>query len=315
MQPRVSVVIPTYNRGASIGRAIDSALAQSVPVEIIVVDDGSTDDTAERLRRYGDRIRVITQTNQGVAPARNRGVAEARGEFVAFLDSDDEWLPHKLERQLALMDANPEVALVAAAVEYVDDRGMVRNVGRANLSGDIVDSLLFENSIATSTVLVRKRVLDRLDVLFESRITASEDWGVWLRIAVHDAIIVSPEVMVRYHISADGLTSSLPLDHYEHVCREVYDAPGDPLLAEAIARNRRALDANMHFYSAVIAYEQNRPWRARRALFRAITNTPRRLKWTAVLRIAFLTPRIAQWIRDLRRRLHAITSRRRQTRS
>ena len=103
-QPLVSTIIPTYNRTAVVREAIDSVLGQTYPnVEVIVVDDGSTDSTQADLRRYGNRIRVITQDNAGPSAARNRGIALARGELIAFLDSDDLWLPAKLERQVALL--------------------------------------------------------------------------------------------------------------------------------------------------------------------------------------------------------------------
>jgi glycosyltransferase involved in cell wall biosynthesis len=102
--PLVSVVIPTYNRATIIIKTIDNVLEQTYPnIEIIIVDDGSTDDTSERLRTYGDKIQVIRQANAGAAAARNRGIEAARGEFVALQDSDDLWLPEKLSRQVALL--------------------------------------------------------------------------------------------------------------------------------------------------------------------------------------------------------------------
>ena len=106
--PRVSVVIPTYNRAGTVGRAIASALAQTdQDREIIVVDDGSTDATAAVVARLGDAVRYVRQENRGVAAARNRGIREARGAYVAFLDSDDEWLPEKLDRQVTVLEREP----------------------------------------------------------------------------------------------------------------------------------------------------------------------------------------------------------------
>ena len=108
----LSVVIPTYNCGAFVGQAIDSALAQTYPaVEVVVVDDGSTDDTAERLRAYGGRIRVVTQENRGLSAARNAGIAAAGGTYVALLDSDDAFHPRKLEFQLRHLTTDPGVGL------------------------------------------------------------------------------------------------------------------------------------------------------------------------------------------------------------
>src|ERR1039457_5929793 len=100
----VSVIMPTYNRGYVVGEAIESILNQTYDnIEVVVVDDGSTDNTQEKLKEYGDRIRVVYQRNSGPAAARNRGIRAARGEIIAFLDSDDVWLPTILERQVSLL--------------------------------------------------------------------------------------------------------------------------------------------------------------------------------------------------------------------
>src|SRR5438874_1624069 len=116
-RPLVSVVIPTYNSAHYIGEAVQSVLAQTYTnFEVIVVDDGSTDDTRERLESVAGRIRYLYQPNGGVSKARNRGIQEARGELIAFLDGDDEWLPEKLAKQLAYMRANPSSPLVHADV-------------------------------------------------------------------------------------------------------------------------------------------------------------------------------------------------------
>jgi hypothetical protein len=142
-----------------------------------------------------------------------------------------------------------------------------------------------------------------MDVLFESRLSPSEDWGLWLRIAARHDVIVSPEVLTRNHLSADGLSFTAPLDRYERIYRALYDQPGDELLAAAIARERRALEANVRFLTAGLAYERHRPWRARWELLKALAITPRRLRWTTVFRIALLAPGAAQAIGGLRRRL------------
>src|SRR5437773_3781756 len=118
MNVTVSVVIPTYNYARYLPEAIDSALAQThAPLEVIVVDDGSTDDTPRVLAVYGDRIRVIRQANRGPGAARNTGIAAARGEYVGFLDADDVWLPRKLELQMARFEADQGLGLVHCGAE------------------------------------------------------------------------------------------------------------------------------------------------------------------------------------------------------
>src|SRR5258706_6591961 len=109
---RISVIIPTFNSAALVTAAVDSVLAQTTPpTEILVVDDGSTDDTRQRLAPYAGRLRYLHQQSKGVAAARNLGLKQATGEFVAFLDADDIWHPRKLERQLTAMTANPDIGL------------------------------------------------------------------------------------------------------------------------------------------------------------------------------------------------------------
>src|SRR4051794_37497436 len=120
---RVSAIIPTYNSGPLVVEAVQSVLAQTRPAdEIIVVDDGSTDDTAERLASFGDRIIYHRQTNRRVAAARNTGLRMSTGDFVAFLDADDAWHPQKLERQLAVLNFRPEIGLLATGVSDWPER-------------------------------------------------------------------------------------------------------------------------------------------------------------------------------------------------
>src|SRR5687768_4540645 len=118
----VSAIIPTYNRRDLVIRAIESVLAQTRSVdEIVVIDDGSTDGTAEVLRaRYGDRVRYVFQSNAGVSAARNHGMSIAQGRYFALLDSDDEWLPEKTARQIEWMQAHPDFGMVLCDVERVD---------------------------------------------------------------------------------------------------------------------------------------------------------------------------------------------------
>src|SRR3954447_14398775 len=113
--PTVSVVIPAYNSAWCIDHAIDSVLAQTYhDYEIIVVDDGSTDETRDVVQRYGIAVRLVCKPNGGMSSARNRGISEARGRYIAFLDSDDRWLPTKLALQVALLDTHPDVVFCAA---------------------------------------------------------------------------------------------------------------------------------------------------------------------------------------------------------
>jgi len=164
---RISVVIPSYNYARFVREAIDSALAQTYPpLEVIVVDDGSTDATPEVLASYGDRIRVIRQRNEGVARARNAGIATARGDYVAFLDADDVWHPRKLELQIARFDGDPSLGLVHCGVEMFDGDGNTIDVFRDGKEGDIAADLLRLEpgtiALTGSNIVVPKRVAEEL---------------------------------------------------------------------------------------------------------------------------------------------------------
>ena len=168
----VSVVIPVYNGAQTIRRAIDSALAQSwKDREVIVVDDGSTDGTLTLLEGYGNRIRAIHQSHCGVAFARNAAIEQSKGDYVAFLDADDEWLPEKLEVQLGMLRSMPDVGVLGGGTEW--KKG---GAGRFQVptSGEVsLESLLFVNPLCTSTVVVRTSILRESSLRFLQELQGS----------------------------------------------------------------------------------------------------------------------------------------------
>lgn len=196
MRHRVSVVITTFNQAPYVGEAVEAVLRQTYPSrEILVVDDGSTDETPTILAPYRGAITYIRQPNQGVAEARNTGVRHARGEFVAFLDGDDLWDDEKLEVQVAAADLEPRAGLIAVdGIEFRDD-----TVLRSSLLGETVQArlargepmvtlacypdLLRSNLVATtSQVMIPRRVLDAVGPS-DARWPLSSDWDLYLRIA------------------------------------------------------------------------------------------------------------------------------------
>jgi glycosyltransferase involved in cell wall biosynthesis len=178
--PLVSVIIPTYNRADFIIEAINSVLNQTYKhFEIIVVDDGSNDNTVQVLAPYQDRITLITQKNGGISVARNTGIAASKGELVAFLDDDDRWLPHKLAVQAPLF-ADPKVKLVHTAGHFFDESNGWENT---QFFGDVdFHDLLGMKIIYVQTVITRRSVLDEVG-LFDETLPAAEDVDMWLRIA------------------------------------------------------------------------------------------------------------------------------------
>jgi glycosyltransferase involved in cell wall biosynthesis len=179
--------MPAYNVAWCVGRAVDSVLAQDYRErELIVVNDGSTDGTRALLERYGSSITVIDQENRGMSAARNAGIREARGDYVAFLDADDRWLPQKLGKQVALMDGRPDLGFCSTAARVENGDGHLLNLWRCpGVRTDILATLFAENaSIAggCSAVVVRKALFDRVG-LFDEHLGGFEDPDLWLRLA------------------------------------------------------------------------------------------------------------------------------------
>ncbi len=222
--PEVSVIIPTYNRAEFVGAAIASVLAQSYTgYEILVIDDGSTDNTPQVLARFGDKIRIIRQPNGGVARARNTGIRHARGKFICFLDSDDLWTPAKLERQLGFAKENPIYGLIATEIAGFNEAGEQGGRSKARMyrvrNGFVLEDLLFANWIQTSTVLIRRECLEAVGGFDEDVGQFGEDWLLWMRIAAQFPIYFIAEPLVRYRIHGASLTSHQPESQYESLMR------------------------------------------------------------------------------------------------
>jgi glycosyltransferase involved in cell wall biosynthesis len=205
--PTVSIVIPTYNRAGVIGKPIQSILNQTFQdFEIIVVDDCSTDDTERVLASYDDpRIRYIRhQSNSGVAIARNTGINSSHSPHIAFLDSDDAWLPEKLARQLKLFEqCGSEVGFVYTGFVAVDESDRVKRTISSSYRGNLRERLLYSNFIGTpSTVMVKREYLDRVNG-FDPKMSF-EDWDLWFRLSEHCQFETIPEVLVLYAYNDAG---------------------------------------------------------------------------------------------------------------
>ena len=213
--PLVSVIIPAYNYGRFIEDALESVLAQTYRrFELIVVDDGSTDDTRARVGRFASRVTYIHQPNGGLSAARNTGILAARGSLLAFLDADDVWLPRKLERQVATIDIDPKVGVVYSWWGYMDEtRAPLPQTTRPAHRGPVFEELLRGPFAAPSTWLIRRACFERVG-LFDPRIKRAEDWDLLLRIAgagYHFAY--APEILMRNrlhgsHLSGDVVKTS-----------------------------------------------------------------------------------------------------------
>lgn len=205
--PKVSVIIPTYNYARYLPDAIESVLSQTFSdYEIVIVDDGSTDNTVEVLQPYTGKIKYIYKENGGLSSARNVGIQNSIGEYLVFLDSDDMLMPDKLKIQTAILDDNPEVGFVYSD-EYImhgeDKDNMYRaREGRQLPSGNIFKEFFLDSFIAVMTVMVRRSCLDQVG-LFDENLPCNEDDDLWLRILGKWPVIFSdyPSAIRRIHSS------------------------------------------------------------------------------------------------------------------
>jgi glycosyltransferase involved in cell wall biosynthesis len=269
--PTVSAIIPTYNRKEWVQRSIDSVLAQrDVDVECIVVDDGSTDGSAEVLRqKYGDRIRYIYQPNQGESVARNRGAKEALGEFLAFLDSDDLWLPEKLALQVQFLLNYPDYGAVYCQATGVDEQEARLNQlpqGAYLKPENFHPTFLIENGLPLggSTIMVRRNVFADLGG-FQETIRHGEDYDFGLRLLLFGTqvgFLQRPLTLIRVHSRSQSLVVEEDRfleafrDHcaiYTAVAEKSTDEPIQLAARKAVSREQFKI---MIYYIAVCKIEQ-----------------------------------------------------------
>jgi glycosyltransferase involved in cell wall biosynthesis len=215
MSNELSVIIPAYRAAQTIGRAIDSVLAQTQPpTEILVVDDGSPDDLAGAVRRYGIRVTLLRQAQGGAASARNVGLERARGQLIAFLDADDYWEPDKIERQLAVLQRHPEVGLVAGQF-FEEVPGQPRVLGTGLLkpgsynrvlraAGE--DAFTLGTRIWTGTVLVRREILG--EERFVPGLEPAEDRDLWVRLVTSCPVYLMAQPLATAVLHPGSLSRS-----------------------------------------------------------------------------------------------------------
>ncbi len=274
---RVSVVIPAYNAAAWIGEALQSVLAQQgAEIEIIVVDDGSQDETAAIAATYPG-VTCIRQPNAGQATARNAGIRAARGEFIAFLDADDVWLPGKLQAQLDLLQSRGLAWAYSDSLFFDarDGRDM-RTFGEfaRQQEGDILVPLFIGNFIGTPNVIAHHRVFAQVGLFDESPLLRlAEDWDMWLRIATHYPVglVRRPLTRIRFH---SGSNTGRGKVEYSFVSQLA-------VIERAVARSPQLLAykgqavARVCFRSALWLLAQRQIAVAARMLLRAVQQSPR----------------------------------------
>jgi glycosyltransferase involved in cell wall biosynthesis len=194
---KVSVIIPTYNRESTLSRAIDSVLKQTYRnFEVIVVDDGSTDNTSRVIEKHKDRIRYYSKLHSGVSAARNLGLEKSEGTWVSFLDSDDYWLPKKLESQMEYLRKNPDIMIVQTDEYWMRNDKIVNPMKKhKKYSGWIFEHCLPLCIVSPSAVLIHQKVFNDVGV-FDESFPVCEDYDLWLRVSLKYKIALIPEKLV-----------------------------------------------------------------------------------------------------------------------
>lgn len=267
MMPKISVVIPTFNRAETIERAIDSVLNQTYNnFELLVVDDGSTDETEDIISNYPD-IKYLKQENSGVASARNLGIKNSTGDYIAFLDSDDEWIPDKLLKQINFFDAHPEFEWVHSNEIWIRLGSELKQLKKHRKGGgDQFIPSLDLCLISPSCVLIKKEILS--NTLFREDFEVCEDYDLWLRLLLNFPIGFIEEPLVhKYGGHADQLsTKFFAMDSYRiktihwiltnanikgerlESAQEVFNQKHSVLLKGAIKHNNKKLLEELNSY-------------------------------------------------------------------
>lgn len=275
--PLVSVVIATYNRAQYVAETIESVLSQSYPkIEAIVIDDGSTDDTAAVVEPFVPKVRYVWQENAERGAARNHGLRLAQGEYIAFLDSDDLWLPMKIEEDIAFLEANPGVGLVYTDSVQIDVDGRELRVVRvAGPSGRVTETLLRKTFVSIGTHLARTALVREIGGFREERrLSGAEDWEMWVRLSLETDFAYDPRVTTKIRTHPQNTMTDAAA-----MCRSITRA-GELLreyeqLATAYGKALKRMDAHLALVNAINYCSRKEQKQSLRFLRDAVSADPR----------------------------------------
>lgn len=294
MATRATLIIATHDHARFLPEAIDSALAQTLPgLRVVVVDDGSTDETPAVLQRYGDRIVALRQANRGLSAARNAGLARAAGDYVGFLDADDLLAPTKLEQQARILDADPGIGWSYCDVRIVDElTGEARLASERfdyrsrALDGRLFQELVRGNFIPGMAPLVRRSVLESVG-RFDEALTALEDWDLWLRLALVAEARYLPAVLATYRWHREGMSRDRTrMDENRFRVIEKLSARAEAI--GPLGRPGRRLVADMHNWFGYEAYARGEYAKASRRLAASLRTWPWQRRAPLVLALSLL---------------------------
>ena len=234
----VSIIIATYNAGHYLPQAVQSAINQTYAnIEIHIVDDGSTDNSCEAMKIFlhDKRVNYHYQNNSGQAKAKNRGIRESRGDFIAFIDADDVWLPDKLEKQLPCFEKSSDIGVVYTKLAIIDNDGKELFVPQINhASGKITENLLIENVVTGMTSVVRKECFEKVG-LFDENLPMAIDYDLWLRISLKYDFYYLDDVTYKYRLWQGQMS---------HNWRRRFEC-GKYIMERFIVANQNILNANI----------------------------------------------------------------------
>ena len=299
----VSVVIGAYNAAPWIGETLDSVLAQTHrPLEVLVVDDGSTDETANIVRSRGSRVKCITSPHRGY-PQRNKGIQASAGEWIAFVDADDAWQPNKIERQLQTLRERRAAWVYSDSVWLDSELGVVTSPkGPALREGDILEALCLGNFVVASSAMVSRAVLNEVGQFVESpEIVVGEDWDLWLRIASRYPVACVREPLVTLRLHAASLMAATSMHRRVESLQYV--------VARAVRRDPARLGrihsrarSNIFFSAGIALFRQQQNDAARPYFRRSWGQTPFRLEALAYAMLAGYVPKAAAYLARRKRR-------------
>lgn len=275
--PKVSVIIPAYNAMPYLVQTVDSVFHQTfTDFEVLIVNDGSSDDTAGWAAQITDpRFKLISQPNQGAGAARNTGIKNAQGDYVAFLDADDFWEPSKLAKQVQRLDQKPEVGLVHTWITFANSDGSLGDlVVKTTGEGHIWDQVIIYNPLKCgSTAMVRLQCFEELGY-FDQSLKYSEDWDMWIRIACRYAFSVIHEPLTHYRIHPFNKSKNYE-GQLKCFCQIIDNAFETPLPKYSHLKNRSYARAHLHI--AWRAFSSGAHERANTLLSQAISHDKRLL--------------------------------------
>lgn len=219
MSSLVSIIIPCYNQGEFLSDAIQSALDQDYPEkEIIVVNDGSTDNTKRVAQAFGNTINYIEQPNKGVSSSRNAGIRAAKGDYVAFLDSDDVLLPGSIAKRAEYLDNHPSIAFVCGDSVFFNESGSLGFKSKLTDKPNNFENFRWETvdfNATPSTVMIRRTCFTKVG-LFEESIRTAEDWLMWVKISLHFNMAYLDEKLIKYRLHGNNISQRIGLDNVGH---------------------------------------------------------------------------------------------------